>query len=874
VNSKKFSLLAFLGVLGGLAFWLTTAQGQNYLQNWQIVQDAALPINDHAERTDNETIISSFDKSFNIPLRLSATSPTPDAVLNIESNQVEMGNESLKSTSPIDDQINVFSATTINFQTGATTGGTVTVEGAAWALPSCTVGQYRRMVIKYQSADNALDTKFSPEAATLGLIENPGTTFAGIDGSPVGYINLECTNVAGQYKTPASATDIIENKVGSDNHVFNFGSGSGGGSGEVADFKLQSVAANGLTVIKGGRYYIADGKVIATYDGAGTDSTDFEVDLTIDLDNVISSPTDDTTYYLYVDLNSLDLTPTTLTDDGRKLYPVEEANFSLFTQHPEELTQPSRYVYIGVVRRATGAWSTTVKVTSPIKVSPIPSVMSVPIEYTLDYTAVGSVGSADQIKAGHPLSSGSFPSGADTSWYGLTDVNDGNTTNAHNLTNNGTTVFTSSGILGVTNSAMVLNGTDQYLSSTDAHFNPGDTDHTFSGWFKNDNWATATGEALLSNWDSSGAQRSFLLEITPSGTLEVRASTDGAVSTATDVLSASELDALTGWNHFACVYTASDNTYKFYLNSVYVTSHVAAGNLHTSTTPEFNIGAFNNGNDPWDGDVDEVFFVNGTALTDNDIAKVYASAIYHNTGIAPNSQSWNILGRNSGIDRPVSGRIVDKDSNVLYVDFSSEETATEVQLQMFDTRTNRRVTAVQGVRKEDTAANVDASLPITHGLGTTPTAIAFWVKSGSVYEYHDPGTYFDISSTQIVSTGTTLTSVLGGATEVILVVSTGVSAVATQAEVWNTYVATGANTLSDGDAVFCDTTANQSLPLNARLGAVIRLSDYDGDWNTNNCTVDRNGYTINGAASNLVLDLDNDSVELKYNGNNDWRILF
>ena len=60
-------------------------------QNFQDVQDSALPVLNKAARTTNENIVSAIDSQFNHPLRLSATTPTADALLNIGANQVTLG---------------------------------------------------------------------------------------------------------------------------------------------------------------------------------------------------------------------------------------------------------------------------------------------------------------------------------------------------------------------------------------------------------------------------------------------------------------------------------------------------------------------------------------------------------------------------------------------------------------------------------------------------------------------------------------------------------------------------------------------------------------------------------------------------------------
>jgi len=131
-----------------------------------------------------------------------------------------------------------------------------------------------------------------------------------------------------------------------------------GASGD-ASFKIQSVS-DPNAVIKGGYLFIDDERELATYDGAGGASTDYGKDITVNLDTIFgASPADATAYYLYIDLETLG-SQVTLSDNGRRVYGIEEANFALSTTPPEE-RDPRRYVPLGFFRSAnTGnVWSGT-----------------------------------------------------------------------------------------------------------------------------------------------------------------------------------------------------------------------------------------------------------------------------------------------------------------------------------------------------------------------------------------------------------------------------------------------------------------------------------------------------------------------------------
>jgi len=86
-------------------------------------------------------------------------------------------------------------------------------------------------------------------------------------------------------------------------------------------------------------------------------------------------------------------------------------------------------------------------------------------------------------------------------------------------------------------------------------------------------------------------------------------------------------------------------------------------------------------------------------------------------------------------------------------------------------------------------------------------------------------------------------------------------------------------TASPKDAIFADTTTAPftiNLPANAVLGDSIRIVDVAGRFATNNLTVGRanTSHRIMGTASNLLLNVNNASVNLVYSGDvNGWRLV-
>jgi hypothetical protein len=92
---------------------------------------------------------------------------------------------------------------------------------------------------------------------------------------------------------------------------------------------------------------------------------------------------------------------------------------------------------------------------------------------------------------------------------------------------------------------------------------------------------------------------------------------------------------------------------------------------------------------------------------------------------------------------------------------------------------------------------------------------------------------------------------------------------------WN--IANVNTTLVENNGYFVDTSSGPitiTLPLTPKLGDTIRINDLAGTFNTNNCTIARNGQKIQGVAQNLVLDTPNSSGGLVYsNSTYGWKVL-
>lgn len=325
------------------AFSLQALGAQTKIQNWQVVQDTPMEKLGLPTRTDNQTIMSALNKGADVPLRLYAGVPA-DENLYIGPNKVEGADGAAISSAPADDQVNTFAVAELDFLNRSTSGGTVKTDGGTFSFAACTVGQFRRLVFKYVSASNWVDSHYSPEVASEGSLENVGTTFSVIDGIPLGWVELECTNSSGSYKTIGSSTTKIEAKVGSTSRIYRFGAGASSGAGGDTSFKLQSIASN-VGTLKKGSLFLNNGWVLYT-------GSDISLDLKTEVNTAgITSPANSTVYYLYIDLQALPSQST----GGNTSYPVyipakgTSGAFVVLAANPEKVDQ-ARYVPLAVIK--------------------------------------------------------------------------------------------------------------------------------------------------------------------------------------------------------------------------------------------------------------------------------------------------------------------------------------------------------------------------------------------------------------------------------------------------------------------------------------------------------------------------------------------
>lgn len=206
--------------------------GETLIKTIQLENDVPLPVIKSPQGDRLEALLLSIDRELNTPLRLFATNPS-DSKLNIAASSILKSDGTAKSIPPIFVNVPNVPASTIDFQTGATTGALFNL-----TLPASTVGRFRRCVFSMNISGTITGT-FSAESLTVGALANPGSLFPD-EQLRIGWIDLQCTHVSGKYKTAGSASSVIENSVGGTSRIVQvFGSNvattsTGGSAGWVA----------------------------------------------------------------------------------------------------------------------------------------------------------------------------------------------------------------------------------------------------------------------------------------------------------------------------------------------------------------------------------------------------------------------------------------------------------------------------------------------------------------------------------------------------------------------------------------------------------------------------------------------------------------
>lgn len=351
-------------------------------------------------------------------------------------------------------------------------------------------------------------------------------------------------------------------------------------------------------------------------------------------------------------------------------------------------------------------------------------------------SAVTPVGTAGFPQLGHVLDTKDFTAPA-SNQYAFWNLSSTSTTadggsQGISLTPNGTPTYVTANVIGATGGSAVatLNGATQYYSSTNAFFNPGNgKGWAFGAWINPTSWSGTFGVMSQQN---STSDRAF--GASGGGSQINCAATNTAASW--DASVGASTSGLSGWHHFACVYSFSAGTLSMYIDGKLAAVPAALANTRaTTTTQNFTLGNYFAGTF-FSGGMEDAFFISGYSATADDIRKLAARRFDHNKGIATNSQLWNAnWGRsdsNVGVQLDASW-LVSKSINSLWADFSGVATGAFVDLEL----QNTGLVGTQLFPNSTYDSGLLSSTPATtiaHNLGSRPASI--------VYEYETTTGHF------------------------------------------------------------------------------------------------------------------------------------
>jgi hypothetical protein len=692
----------------------------------RVFTDVTLPTTANVPGDILSEVLSDFDSEINQPLRISA-SAVPDAFLRFEKSVINSSDGGARTAPVFNDFLGNYPATTINFTTGAVSGGTITKDGAAFSLPSTTVGYFRRVAFVYKPDTEVIDCTFSDEADLFTSLTNAGILFSTLDGLPVGYVDIQAYAPA-SFKSAFSGTNVISNSVAGSPTVFRFGSGAGGSGSGDRSFNIANISTPNCS-LKGGAILLTDGRKLASYSGSGTSSASFFKDISINLTTRFGGPpANSTTYYLYIDLGTLGPT-ITLTDTGEPIYGVTQNNIVVTTADPT-LQDETRYISIGSLKTAIfgNVWSGTgATKTSQAKFRPNtqPSTVN-PTVYRLSQQLIGSVGSVEQYAAGHVLGATSFPpalSSSAYSYYNLSSsLNDGSG-NGRNLTASGSITFTGTSIFGISNSAAVLSGSA--LAESSSSFFSISSSFTAGGWFFHSTWTTTAGSprVLLSKSDTAVTSGGFEIVLENVSSQSYLSFKFGANLAHTISIPTTNFEA-SSWHHCSIMFDASTLELRGYIDG----SLVGTSAVVTFANPAVNfmVGARKAsgvGSAFFTGRAEEIFFIN-SSISELSIRKLYSYKLVHSRSVAVKNQEWFGTFTDAVSTQENVAWIVDKyDPDTIFIDLSgfSPNTYAEIAL-----RDNGYSGIVVSPTLFDTGYFTAApASPQTHYLPGVPNSIVF-----------------------------------------------------------------------------------------------------------------------------------------------------
>jgi hypothetical protein len=298
-----------------------------------------------------------------------------------------------------------------------------------------------------------------------------------------------------------------------------------------------------------------------------------------------------------------------------------------------------------------------------------------------------------QLSSGHILNSASFPfdnlAGKVAFWNlnNTTTNTDGSgnslTLNYTGTVNSAVANYTGLNINGGQGSA-TLNGTSHRLARTDSFFNTLGEPYTMGGWFNCDNWASGSNPIMFALGNGNDSTDPFQIITFSDGTGFLYRIGTGSTNLDTNVTTDQLVNGK--WIHFVFKYDGLA-VYGYINGNLIVRNQLSAIPNTGAITNLFSIGARRDANGFLACRIQDCFFVRNTALSDQDIKKLYSARIDLTGSVANTpvqSRSFELITQDESghAISPVDGWLVDQSQDKLYVDLGAGEDGEKVTLKV------------------------------------------------------------------------------------------------------------------------------------------------------------------------------------------------
>lgn len=371
-----------------------------------------------------------------------------------------------------------------------------------------------------------------------------------------------------------------------------------------------------------------------------------------------------------------------------------------------------------------------------------------PVAFRLAKQAIGSVGSAGQVKAGHYLDAKSFPADiplATTYWWNFQGNGNDGSGHGKTLGTIGSISYGASDIKGASGSPIV-NASGYYERLTDSDVNQTSTSLASAGWFYLSDWQSASQVLFVHGQDATDCR----LTVSVSGGV-LSASFANSSATSYDLsLSVSTATIPNGaWAHVAVTYDYANTTATLYINGQYATSGTIA-NIRAATLANLDIGANYGGTLGLVGaSVNAFLHLYGYALTAADVRKLASYRYDHAKNIQPQFQEWsgNVYEASKGTcNQDISWLVAKEDPNSVFWEFVDAASTDQVDLALADGSLSAHVVSANNFDHTYTSA---PSFPIAHGLGDVFLPVILQQLPDLTWEPVDAQGYLTVTATQL-----------------------------------------------------------------------------------------------------------------------------